>query len=634
MLRVSLFFATTPSATGMNKLRVQSSYYKNCTGKATLSSARRDREKVADWRAGDSRALPVTVFLLCAVALALLPGCKKSSSSEAGGTNQNLQLQGNRLPAMPVPVLRQPALVARFHWVGHNALTNDPTAAYVTQIWNLPETAKLQDLLESKLAAALAGETFNPTNPSATNSALLKPLVADLVEHETYFETRQATNESIEFSLAVKLDPVRAALWQTNLAVFLISKYQALHKPVMAWIANGAQFKVQTNAFVSIVRSGDWTALSLEVTDQGELLGEMVKGIRDARTPFAPPDKHFWLEANLDLPRLFPIACTFLSPAASSSTIHHPSSIIPLLPQVAVAITGDGSSVITRAQANFPKPLPFEVEPWNIPTNLILGQLNSFTAVQGFGPWLATSRIWQNLQLGPPPNQLFLWADQAMAQKTYFAAPLSNADAVVSNAIARLMNENSWFTNNTMGGLQPGPYGSGLDWTCAVGMPIVRPFFESAKGPEGDFIHGGIVRGAAGGQPLPAAMRNDLFSKTNMVYYDREITRVQIDTWLFNSQSLRLICYKQQLPPDSASVVLLKALSQRLGSSGTIISKTGPAQLTLFRTSPIGFTAFELHLLADWFESPTFPRGLHTFTAPPVGHGPRMRASQKPLSQP
>jgi len=39
--------------------------------------------------------------------------------------------------------------------------------------------------------------------------------------------------------------------------------------------------------------------------------------------------------------------------------------------------------------------------------------------------------------------------------------------------------------------------------------------------------------------------------------------------------------------------------------------------LTFARKSTLGFTALELHLLADWLESPRFPHGLHTFPAPP-----------------
>jgi hypothetical protein len=40
-------------------------------------------------------------------------------------------------------------------------------------------------------------------------------------------------------------------------------------------------------------------------------------------------------------------------------------------------------------------------------------------------------------------------------------------------------------------------------------------------------------------------------------------------------------------------------------------------RLVFTRTSTVGFTALELHLLADWMESPQFPRGLHTLLAPP-----------------
>lgn len=55
----------------------------------------------------------------------------------------------------------------------------------------------------------------------------------------------------------------------------------------------------------------------------------------------------------------------------------------------------------------------------------------------------------------------------------------------------------------------------------------------------------------------------------------------------------------------------------RLGDCVTVVTRTGPAQLTLARKSTVGFTALELHLLADWLESPLFPHGLNTFEGPP-----------------
>jgi len=77
---------------------------------------------------------------------------------------------------------------------------------------------------------------------------------------------------------------------------------------------------------------------------------------------------------------------------------------------------------------------------------------------------------------------------------------------------------------------------------------------------------------------------------------------------------LRLLFHKPQL--QSPATMWLKHLEPILGDSTTLVTRTGPARLSFNRTSTIGLTALELHLLADWVESPRFPRGLHTFTAP------------------
>ena len=53
----------------------------------------------------------------------------------------------------------------------------------------------------------------------------------------------------------------------------------------------------------------------------------------------------------------------------------------------------------TRAELDFPEPLPLEMEAWNIPTNLIHDPLIGFAAVRGIRPWLKSFKLWQE------PNQ-------------------------------------------------------------------------------------------------------------------------------------------------------------------------------------------------------------------------------------
>jgi hypothetical protein len=59
---------------------------------------------------------------------------------------------------------------------------------------------------------------------------------------------------------------------------------------------------------------------------------------------------------------------------------------------------------------------------------------------------------------------------------------------------------------------------------------------------------------------------------------------------------------------DCVSLQLLGAVIPRLGTTATIISRTGPAELTFYRRSTLGLSAIELHLFAGWLENPQFPR--------------------------
>jgi hypothetical protein len=50
------------------------------------------------------------------------------------------------------------------------------------------------------------------------------------------------------------------------------------------------------------------------------------------------------------------------------------------------------------------------------------------------------------------------------------------------------------------------------------------------------------------------------------------------------------------------------AAAPKLGNTITEISLVSPQELALVRSSHIGFNALELVTLANWIESPTFPK--------------------------
>jgi hypothetical protein len=324
--------------------------------------------------------------------------------------------------------------------------------------------------------------------------------------------------------------------------------------------------------------------------------------------PYARQPQDFWLYAEGDLRRVA---------SALSLSWDLPAD----LPSMALGVTGDGQMVRTRGQLNFAKPLPFELEPWNIPTNLIHGPLVSFTAIRGIRPWLSSLKLWQGLELGVPPNQLCFWAQRGPEFLSYLAAPMANASNWVGRATDRLLQEpNAYLAAEGMGRFERSTNGAGAVWTDVIFM---APYLQPVALSGGDFVFGGLVSSSFTNRPPPAELLRTVLGNTNLVAYDWELTGPRIDDWLHFGQLIRFVLHLAQVPAKSASFAWLEAIEPKLQGCVTAVTRTGPAQLTLTRRSELGLSAAELDWLADWLESPQFPRGLNTFLGPPVSLRPK-----------
>ncbi|MGD0413686.1 MAG: hypothetical protein ABSC18_18510 [Verrucomicrobiota bacterium] len=513
-------------------------------------------------------------------------------------------LTGQRLSAAPAT-----EILARVHWLGLEQISADTNSARFMSVWRLPQTASL-------VAQTLDKFSRWPAN-GATNaaSALLRPLLDDLVSMESYLEVYAPTGSqpstlNSQLFLALRLPADRDRLWRTNLAAAL-ETLTGVH-PVPAgngWVLQQSH-PPQRIEFSHI---GLWTLVGWG--QETNLLSEFAGQIARNRAPSAT---NFWLEANLDLPQLAAHLPTF-NPQLSGAT--NPFSILdfPSLffnTRLYITALGEGGNVVTRGNFNFSRPLDLQLSPWEIPTNLVHQPLIGFTAVRGLAPWLAAWPAWRKLQLTPPPNQLYFWVQQAGAPfQSYFAAPLPAASNQLSQLAARLMqNANPWLATNGEGNFQWATNPPGLVWKRAI---IMSPFLNPIVVNQQDYALGGLAPLAVGGSDPPAEILRAIFGATNLVYCQFEQTGARIEDDLFNIQLFRLVFHKPQLPAAAAATLWLKNVGPMLGGSATFVTQTGAERLTFTRKSTIGFTALELHLLGDWLESPQFPHGLHTVNAPP-----------------
>ena len=557
---------------------------------------------------GLERTAARAVLLLFAAAAICTNGCKKKEkpAEEKAGTG------GIKLP--PVNAVQNPDSIARVHWIGKKRVTGDPNSANLMSIWRMPETEKVIAQTLDKLAIALWRPwTTNSqaiTNYSAVISnlapaALLRPLLDDLVQEEWHLGIRKTDSNSAEIALAVKLAPDRADAWKSALTKMTSDRL---------WPFAG---------FVETERSGGWTLVGFAKSTEppNPVLAEFRAHAGDGTLSPAPVAGRTspWLEADFDLKEF--------------STAFSLGWKLPQnCPSVSLSVNGEAGNVHTRARWNFPQPLNLTLDPWTIPTNIVHDPLSSFTAVRGIGSWLGSLKQWTDLAAGPAPNQIYLWSQGSAPILSYIAAALPDPGNAVRHCTDLLMQKaNPYVTTNGMGSLEPRDNGPGVHWT---GVPFCAPFMDSTTTNGRGFMLAGL-NPLSGNTNLtmPASLITQFTGRTNLVYYDWEITGPRVQSLLYVSQLFRLVFEKAQFSTNEPTVVFIRAAEPLLGNCATMGLQTSPNQITFSRTSTIGLSALEIHLLSDWLESPHFPQGLHTLLVEAPKQKPRKR-QPRPAGQP
>ncbi|MGA2684800.1 MAG: hypothetical protein ABSF51_07080 [Verrucomicrobiota bacterium] len=535
--------------------------------------------------------------LLVALVFILGTGCEKS---------------GSHGPSAPLtPTSLSPDTILRVHWLGKNDLGIRASAYYFMRIWELPQSGQLEAQTLARLATAPGHRLLGENGVANQTGAWLYPLLADALWNESYFEIRQANQQPAEFVLAIRLDAPHQLLWETNLAAAAESLTGAHTVPAPAGDFGWSLEKPGPPTRIALTRAGQWTLVSAG-SDRTDLLDDVTARIQRDRTPYVSSASDDWLEADADLPRL----AAWLPPDWQ----------LPAgLPKISLAVTGDGGHVLTHAELSFPGPLPIQLQPWAIPTNLIHQPLMGFTAVRGVAPWLASSKMWDDLQIGPPPDQIYSWALPAGLFQTYFAAPLPDANRQVRALAAQLLaRANPWLAAHGYVGFQSDQDSNGVTWGNS---PAILPFVRSvAADSQGGVAYAGLIPET---DPDAKARTNlfyyhpsfdqllqDLSDGTNLVYYQWELTGDRLQSCLYIGQFLSAITRRAPLPLDCRAAVWLKTVMPRLGNCTTTITLTDTNRLSFSRTSTLGFTAAELNFLADWLESPQFPFGLYSPSTP------------------
>ncbi len=481
--------------------------------------------------------------------------------------------------------------VFRLHFAGLDSLAASTNTARLNALLNNAEAVATRKQVHDRLAQTLPDALFGAAAARTNRAALLRPLLDELVASKFLFETHD--ERAASWMLTVFLNAERRARWSTNL-------WQAADaKPVVLPAVNpgGTAWSTKT-------KSGH--LLTVALFDDCLMLGKSAPGVAAAGSK---PGPHPALSTNVidlvaDLARL-------------QGALDLPQSVA--WPHLSVTVNAQGETLRSEATLKFANARPWQLAAFRLPTNSVRDPLISFTAVQGFGDWLGRLPEFKEWELKTVPNQFFTWARSDVPYNLHAAAPMPDA----SNTVVRIAPHalHTLGTNVAKVGLGRIAFTTNRTELGWVGMPILVPFVRPAPEPGDDFLlfgsMAGIIPSGPNTNPPPAELLNQFLPRTNLVYYDWEITEAKLAQWVPIFQLSAMMSATPSFPGAAAGHAWLRAVSPKLANTITEVTAAAPTELRAVRRSDLGLTAIELALLARWLDNPAFPAFAYPTNAMP-----------------
>ncbi len=500
-------------------------------------------------------------------------------------------------------------ILYRHHVLGTASLAHNTNTVKLATLLSQPASRELGEQLAQKLSAAPV-QLWRRFLPAGTSpqQALFRPLLDDLFSAESYAEIRGPLHRG-ESVFAIELPDQRASLWRTNLSSILTAWKLGKPGSLSSGETNGWELKrTEAPSLIRFIRSGKWVLIGLG-QERLTLLSALLDQISKTGRPVAgKPNVPLDLEA--DLPRLGEWL----------------PGVMPLkLPPIHLTITGRGDYLRTEARLVFSRPLPMVPEPWRVPTNLVGDPLISFTVARGIAPLLSQVKDISTLGLKPLPNQFCSWGPDTVHVDTFVTFPISNPSNTLFQIGPQMPDFFTRLLSQSIGGFTLVSNRYEIIWT---GWPVLVPRLIAVRDRGADYLMGGLLPIRLATNRPPPELFSQFMGRTNVVYYDWEITQARLKHAKQLQQLWDIANHRRPTPTNAPAQKWLAAISPFLDNTITEATLTSPTELTFVRRSDIGLTGIELIALARWFASPGFP---WKYEPPPVlssrTNGPNSRTN-------
>jgi len=472
-------------------------------------------------------------------------------------------------------------VAAHYHFGGGAWLRGDSNLVVFNKVFALPSTVRFQKLVAERAARSLARSLRLATN--SAGASLLTPLLDDLMKTESLGDFDSSSGNPLSFVLAVRLNGTRAQLWQNNLS----KAFGGVGEKFGTAQFNGLRWPKEGLPPFWMVTAQEWLLVG-RGDDLWPVRDEYLQQIRQRGQPGSALGEN-WGEGEIDGMRLegWP---RLLKPA-----------------RLKIQLSTKAGNLQIDARALYPRAVPWNSESWQLPKELIRTPLISFTAAQNPAAFLNQEPFFSRLDGNPLTNQFYAWALGQMPFQTYAAWPVANASNILEKlskeASARfnpdLTNFNrtqlAWLQNNRM--------------LILAGLRVMTPALEVAQDDHRPFLLMSMFPLLPRHDPAPAQLWQQIGGRTNLVYYDWELTGPRLQQWRLLGHILfdrRGAHSDDMFDATRIEDKWLGELVSALGSCVTEITQVSPQELSFVRNAPLGATGIEIFWFCAWLSGASF----------------------------
>jgi hypothetical protein len=480
-------------------------------------------------------------------------------------------------------------VVLQYHFLGATQLAENPNTAAAQKVFAQKPTILFKDLILNRLGANLAESLHFQTNKESV--ALLGPLLDEALRAESVASAGGPADKPINFVLAVHLDANQMQSWQKKLKTASRGPGEELRAETFS----GWQWNKGANDSFWMVPAQDWMVLG-RGGDLASVRSDYLQQIQKTGRPVPALDFNCF-EADVDWPRLAGWVPLYSCPLKLGRT--------------QIAINLDQGNFHMTCQVTYPEAIEWQSRPMNIPTDLVREPLTSFAMGQDVQPFLKSDEFFPRFGSDPFSDQFYFWSMGEMAFESYVVWPANDPSNIMNTLSGQGLDELNPKLQALNGtDLTWDPLHTQILWSkLQLTAPFLKPMAES----NGQFLVAGLFPLVQGKGPAPQALWEQFKDRTDLVYYNWELTGPRVRHLLTVSQVLPILQMlgvgpkeppgvKPAFTPETvflmnAQEVWLSSLSSFLGNTATEVTKTGPNELTITRGSPFVFDSLELLLL-------------------------------------